>query len=324
MSSKLERVLCILFDINRGTYPSLQDLCNKYEIAERTLHDDIRFIKDRLRFEVLYDRGRNGYYNSTPDRKLPEFDLSEDELLALTLGKDMLIENSGPVFKYQIERALEKIAGRLVQKEQISVDEIRALVKVVPRGVARADTKVMLELRGACASCRSVEINYYSAHSGITSTRKIDPYRIIEHSGAWYAVAYCHQRKDVVKFAVHRIRESKVLKESFTVKEGFDVDAWMASAFMLEHGDGEQNVIIRFTPIGARFALERQWHPSQKVQVHPDGSCTLEFKTQSFDEVKRWVLPYGSGAEVLEPPELRKRVMDELRQTLRGYGVKES
>ncbi|MBX9693530.1 MAG: WYL domain-containing protein, partial [Cyanobacteria bacterium] len=52
-----------------------------------------------------------------------------------------------------------------------------------------------------------------------------------------------------------------------------------------------------------------------------DGSCTLEFMTQSFDEVKRWVLPFGCGAEVIDPPDLRRRVMEELKQTLRGYGV---
>ena len=72
--------------------------------------------------------------------------------------------------------------------------------------------------------------------------------------------------------------------------------------------------------MGARYAVERNWHPSQKVITHPDGSCTLEFLAQNLDEIKRWVLPYGAGAEVIDPPELRRRVMEELRQTLRGYG----
>ncbi len=53
--------------------------------------------------------------------------------------------------------------------------------------------------------------------------------------------------------------------------------------------------------------------------MNSDGSCILEFKTQNFDEVKRWVLPFGAGAEVLEPIELRERVMEELRCALNYY-----
>lgn len=320
MSTKLERVVNIVKEVNRGTYPTVADLCRKFEIQSRTFFDDLTFLRDRMHIEIVYDKHKQGYYNSTPEVKLPEFDLSPDEVMALMLGKEMLLEYSGTAFRNQLETALNKIAARLVSKDKLSEDQIRALIQFIPGGVAIADGKLLRELKDACDKHYSIEIDYYAAYNGERSTRQIDPYRILEFQGAWYIVGWCHLRNDMRKFAIHRINNHKILRKKFTVKEDIDLDEWIDSAFLLEHRDGDQTVRIKFTPVGARFAMERTWHPSQKVTMHNDGSCTLEFKTQSFDEVKRWVLPYGSGAEVIDPPELRRRVMEELRLMLRGYG----
>lgn len=319
MSTKLERVVGIIAEINRGSYPTVASLCDKFEIAQRTLHDDLRFIKDRLQIEILFDKSRQGYYNSTPGKTLPLFDLSPDEFLAIQLGTAMLLEHSGPVFRVQLQGAFHKIANRLADGNGMQ-KEIKSLVRFIPGGLAVADGKLVRSMENACSSFLSVEIDYYGARKGQTETRTIDPYRLIEFDGAWYVVGWCHLRDDMRTFALHRIRRYKVLKEKFTLKEGFDLDKWLESAFLLEHADGEQTVRIKFDPLSARYALERTWHRSQQVTTHGDGACTIQFNTQSLDEVKRWVLKFGSGAEVIDPPELRKRVMDELSSALRGYG----
>jgi predicted DNA-binding transcriptional regulator YafY len=324
MSTRLERVVALVKEINFRNYPTVAGLCDKFEIKPRTLHDDIRFIRDRLRIEIIFDKSKQGYYNSTPEVKLPEFDLSQDEVVALMLGKEMLLQHSGPVFRVQLEEALHKIAARLASNGEGTATgadkNIGEIVKFLPGGIASVDGRVMRDLQDACSRHQTVEIDYYAAHSGETTTRKVDPYRILEFEGAWYVAGWCHLRNELRKFALHRVRKHKLLKEKFTVKDGLNLDAWLQLPFRLEHGDGDQTVRIRFTPVGARFALDRQWHPTQKVTGHADGSCTMEFKAQNLDEVKRWVLPYGSGAEVIDPPELRRRVMEELRQALRGYG----
>ncbi len=319
MSTKLERIDALVREVNRGTYPTVEDLCRKFEIKERTFFDDVRFIKERLRIEIKFDYSRGGYFNSTPERKLPQFDLNEEELAALALGKEMLMKHSGTAFRQPLEEALAKIEGRIANKE-LAVEELKSLIRIVPGGIAESNGKLLKEIKFACDEQRSIEIEYYAANTGQTSTRKIDPYRILEHKGAWYVAGWCHQRAAMRTFAIHRIRKLNLLKDHYAIREGLDVEDWIQSAFLLEHGDGEHVVRIKFTPVGARYAIDREWHPSQKIHTHPDGSCTLEFKTQSLDEIKRWVLPFGAGAEVIDPPELRQRVMDELRMTLRGYG----
>jgi len=60
---------------------------------------------------------------------------------------------------------------------------------------------------------------------------------------------------------------------------------------------------------------ERQWHPTQAIRkLKPDGSV-IEFQADlsGLEEITRWVLSWGSKAKVLGPPELQKRVREELK-----------
>jgi predicted DNA-binding transcriptional regulator YafY len=59
---------------------------------------------------------------------------------------------------------------------------------------------------------------------------------------------------------------------------------------------------------------ERMWHASQEiVQIKPNGSV-IEFRARlsGLEEITRWVLSWGSKAQVLGPVPLKKRVKDEL------------
>lgn len=319
VSTKLERILGICFEVNRGRYPSCDDLCNEYGIKSRTLYDDLVYIRDRLRFDIKFDRSKGGYYNADPNKKLPAFELFENELLAITMGSDMLQSRTGKTFKPQIEQAIDKIAERLPRYSR-EIEEFRALIRFRSAGIAPVTPDIWFTLKRACEERRKVDILYFTAYTGKEQWRTINPYILIEHNGAWYAPAYCNLRNENRLFALHRIRECNISDETFQIEKGFDVQKWVDEAFLLEHGDGEQRIVIKFNPVGARYAIERKLHPTQTIQTHPDGSITMEFIAHNLNEVKRWVLTYGASAEVLEPAELRRRVKEEFVEALRAYG----
>jgi predicted DNA-binding transcriptional regulator YafY len=310
---RLGRLANMIDRINRGRAPSVDDFCREFEVRQRTVYEDIRFLKEEMGIEIEFDRDRQGYINRNPEKKLPEFDLNEGEFFVLTLGQDMLAQYSGTMFEPYLRGALDKIAARLPDGMTMSFSDVRSLVRFQPGGIPLFERKVFFDMNKACEMCFPVEISYYSAStSELSENRKINPYRTVERKGVWYVVAWCHLRNDLRMFALHRIRDYKKIEdERFRINEGLDIDKYLKSAFQLEHGDGERQVKIKFNPIAARFIRERIWHESQKLEEHDDGSCTLEFLTQSLDEVKRWVLYYGANAEVLQPSELRDLVRDE-------------
>jgi len=72
---------------------------------------------------------------------------------------------------------------------------------------------------------------------------------------------------------------------------------------------------IRFEGYAARVVAERLWHSTQAIRkLKPDGSV-IEFQADlsGLEEITRWVLSWGSKAKVLGPPELKKRVREELQ-----------
>lgn len=60
-------------------------------------------------------------------------------------------------------------------------------------------------------------------------------------------------------------------------------------------------------------------HPTQKVHKNKDGSVTFHFQIDGLNEIVRWILGWGNRVKVIQPPKLRKMVIDQLQQTLRAY-----
>lgn len=320
--SRLDRLMLMEQEISRGRYPTVERLCEMFEVKPRTVYADVRELKERMGLEIAFDRFKNGYFNKNPTKQLPPFELSEGEVFALTLGKEMLSQYTGTSFESILRSALEKIYERLPEKVKVDVDDLRCMVKFSAGSVIQVSRKLVLDIYHACERTCSMDIQYFTAHRGELTERRINPYTLLENRGAWYVVAYCHWRKDVRLFALHRIRNHVVCVESFVPPESSAVEDFLQSAFFLEHTEQEHRVSVKFQPHTARYIRERVWHKSQELIEHEDGSCTLSFTTPSLDEAKRWVLMYGPDAEVLEPASFREAVAADLALALSAYSKK--
>lgn len=317
--SRADRIFSMADEIQSGRYPSVKRFREMFEVSERTVHDDLTLLKDRMRMDVQFDRDRGGYFNADPNWKMPPFDLDEGEVFALILGKEMLAQYVGTSFEPVLRGAIEKIAERLTDKVQIDFAQVRSMVQFRTQGVIPISRKLLLDLTEACERQLVVELIYTSASKGERTERAVHPYRIIENRGLWYLVAYCETRQALRHFALHRIEKHHLTDTRYPLNESLHIDEWLKSAFQLEHGDGEHHVRIQFTPSAARYIRERKWHPSQSIDEHDDGGCTMSFTAQNLDEVKRWVLPYGAEAIVLEPEALRNRLRGELAAAANNY-----
>ena len=152
--------------------------------------------------------------------------------------------------------------------------------------------------------------------------RTVDPYHIVSYRGEWYLIGYCHTRKDIVRFAVSRIKSARLLDKAYTVQEGFCIEEFLGSAFGIMSDSKEYRVKIRFSKEQAPYILERQWHASQSVKENRDGTVDLSFNTSSLFEVKRWVLSWGADAKVLGPKKLVDAVKDEVERIAGEYCIK--
>jgi predicted DNA-binding transcriptional regulator YafY len=319
VATRLERLLAIEDMIRKERYPSVDRLCDEFEVKARTVYEDLRMLREMRGLKILFDRARNGYYNSDPKQGLPSFELTQGEVFALTLGKEMLSQYTGTGFEPVLTSAIEKIVERLPDKIRMDVSDLKSAVMFDPVGVVPISRKMFCEMNAACEKHRCVDLKYYAASRDEVTERRVDPYKLLEHRDTWYLLAYCHTRKALRLFALHRVKEYTVTEEGFVPSEDIKADDWLELAFLLEHKDEEQRVKVHFGPVAARYIRERKWHSQQVLTEYPDGSCTLEFPSRSIDEAKRWVLAYGAEAEVLEPETVRNAVKEELKSAFDRY-----
>jgi predicted DNA-binding transcriptional regulator YafY len=100
--------------------------------------------------------------------------------------------------------------------------------------------------------------------------------------------------------------------------EDFKVEDFMQTSFGVFHGK-PQNVRIRFAAEVAGYINEKIWHKTQKIEPQKDGSLIFEARVAGTDEIKFWLMTWGSKAEVLAPAALRDEMISESEKILKNY-----
>jgi predicted DNA-binding transcriptional regulator YafY len=323
MSLRLERIMAMDATIRSGRYPNVHTFMDRFEVSERTVRGDLAFMRDRLNAPISFDRSRNGYYYTDPNWVLPSLFVTEGELLAFFLSVELARRYLGTSFEKPLRDAVQKMAASLPNRVQLDMNALAQHYTFQPGAIAAADPVLLVALQEAIHECWPLEITYFTAGRGELNQRIIEPYHLYNVRGEWQVIAFDRLRKQIRNFAVSRIKEWEPHKyDRFRRDPDFSPETYLAHGFLAEREDIPVEVIIQFDEYQARYIRERQWHPSQHIEEHTDGSLTLHLRTGALNEVRRWVMSYGSHAEVIAPESLRKEIAEEVAAMGRQYGIK--
>ncbi|MGQ9873335.1 helix-turn-helix transcriptional regulator [Leptodesmis sp.] len=315
MSRHLERLLQIDALLRSKQRHTADSLAQELEISERTVRNDLNFLRDRYGAPLDYTR-QQGYHYTDPDWRLPTITLSKGELFALTVGARMLEAYAGSTYAEDLRSAIARLAERLPEQSWVDLQQL-ADDRILFRGGAEINLNpdIWHKLEDACQMHKTVQMTYYTASRNAVSDRGLDPYVLHIYRGTNpYVIGYCHQRQEIRWFRVDRIKQLEILDQTFVPDPTFDARDHLEMIFQHEAGGVPVPVAIWFDARTAPFIRERRWHPTQEIQEHPDGSLTLRMVVRGLNDLKRWVLGYGKGAIVREPPELVQLVRDEVEE----------
>ncbi len=309
---QLERVLEIDRQIRAGLYPNADRLAAELEVSRRVIFMDRQFMVERLKAPIIHDRKHGGWRYRDATWMLPSTMVSEGELLAFALGIEAARRAVGTALEAPLKSAVEKITRSLRGPVQVDLASLQRHCSFGSSSAVAVDERTLLSLLAAISESRSVRMDYFTAESNTSSRRVVDPYHLHHVNGAWYLIAFDYVRLKILTFHVGRIRSLEIKEQSFTRDPGFDAEQWLRSAFQAESGEEVVDFAIRFDDYQAVFIRDRVWHPSQRIEELPHGELILHFQSSSWGEVLRFVLQYGSHAEVLSPVELRHEVAVEV------------
>ncbi|MEE3715454.1 transcriptional regulator [Tumidithrix elongata RA019] len=319
MSRHLERLLEIDRLLRSPERHTAITLAEALEVSERTVRNDLDFLKDRYQAPIESDRQR-GYYYGDPNWRLDSVPLTKGELFALTLGARMLAAFAGSAYQKELQSAIEQLSRRIPETTWVNLQGL-SNEQVIFRAGAEIDLdpEIWHKLETACQQKRRTLMRYYTAGRNSYSERKFDPYVLHFSRNNPYVTGYCHTRKEPRWFRVDRIQSLEVLNETFEIDPTFDPKEHFELAFQHEVGGIPTQISIWFDTATAPYIRERRWHPTQQIEEQADGSLKLHFVVRGLNEVKRWVLFYGKGAKVLSPPELVTMINSEINSMSNIY-----
>jgi proteasome accessory factor B len=312
----LARIMAIDQALRAGTWPNATTLAGQLEVTARTIRRDITYLRDQLRAPVEFDPVRNGYRYTEANFRLPFFQLTEGELVSMLLAERVLRQYRGTPFERDLSRAFAKVTDLLPDAISLRLDQMADCLSVMPAVQISYDPETFATLASAVVRRRRVKMVYWTAGRNETRSRLFDPYHLTLIDDGWFVIGHCYYRREILVFAVQRVRSIREEGETFDLPADFRVEDYMGDSFRALRGEGRYRVVLRFTPEFAGRIAEKVWHRSQTSETANDGGLIVRFEVSDLREVKRWVMFWGTDCEVLEPNVLIEQIKEACRANL--------
>ena len=308
---------------------TVSELAAHFGVSERTIKRDIRQLNQPPVNARISYRAKDGGYHCQNPTSLTTLPLTNDELQALFLMRALSESLGQTPLGQSVQGALRKIQAVLPESIQGFIDGgyqgIACIIDPLPNESLET-CRFLRPLMLAIERHQCVTLTYDSMSSRQITTRKVDPYLLFFRRARWYLRAFCHQHKQRRDFAMGRMVDIRVdpTPNAFTPPPRASLMAELDERFSGIEGKA-YTVKIKFDPAWAPRIAERTWHPTQQLEKHDDGSCTLTMTVEGLSTVAGWVMSFCGHAIPLAPHELVSEVKRAARKlmyatTLRWQG----
>lgn len=303
-----------------------QEFIDALEVSRATFRRDLDYLRDRLGAPIVWDRERRGYVldttpGSDPRQLVPGLWLTEGEIRSL-LSILELLGGLDPVGLIGLQAApLRQRLERLLADAGHSLHALRERIRILPMGRRAAVPGHFQEIVRSLLARRRLRVRHFGRHDGAISIRELSPQRLVYYRDNWYLDAFCHLRDDLRCFSVDALEAVEELDKPAVSLDCAVVQARMEASYGIFAGSPVGMARLRFSAFRARWVVREVWHPQQRGQVQDDGSYVLELPYADDRELLRDILSQGREVEVLDPPQLRARLREELQAMLSRTGA---
>lgn len=301
---------------------TVREIHEELGVSEKTVRRDLEtFVEVGFPLEEIRQEHGRKAWRLAPDRNQPGLSFAYDEALALYLGRRFLEPLAGTPFWNAAQQAFRKIRALVGEGALKYAENFGQFFHRTTVGASDYSKKadIIDALMVGIEDAKAVFLTYQSLQATEPVTYDVYPYGLVYHRGALYLVGYAPDHKAIRHWKVDRIENAEVTEFPFPRPKDFDLQEHLRGSFGVFQGKGEVRVKVRFSPVVARYVCEGEWHATQTLSAQKDGSVVAEFELSNTEEIKRWILSFGQHAEVLEPEELRKSVLQEVEAIAHAY-----
>lgn len=250
---------------------------------------------------------------------------SATELMALSLGRDLMHPLAGTPFWLGIESFWNKVQETLPAGVWAHYTKYRRILHVMgmPAKSYEKHQGMLKTINRAILEHRVLEIEYQRLGQTNATKRKIHPYGVVFYQSSLYVVADACEAKDganpVRHLKLDRFKKATALDEWFKPRSDFDLESHLQQSMGVFAGRKPKKFKIKVSAYAAPWVEEDPWHPDQEIRRHADGSITLTVSAAHDLEVIPRVLALGTEAELISPAASRKVIAETVRDMASHY-----
>ena len=274
----------------------------------------------------VHETGRGRVWKLGPNfRGAQRITASVTELLALSLGRELLYPLAGTPFWIGIESFWSKIKESMPTAVWKHYEKMRQILYVrgTPAKSYRKQEGIIKTINRAIQQHRIVRIQYQRLGEAKPRMREIEPYGVVVYQSSLYIVAAaCEIEPDgnhIRHLKLDRFRKADIQDRYFRVPPDFDLNEHLSESIGIFGGGKQKNFRIHVSAFAATWVLEDPWHPEQEAELHKDGSVTLKVTAAHELEIIPKVLALGTEAEVLSPKSCRQAIAETVKQLAKKY-----
>ncbi|MDF2673146.1 MAG: YobV [Clostridiales bacterium] len=308
---KLDRLISILVILLRKERVQAKELAERFGVSVRTILRDVDAI-NLAGIPIVTYQGVNGGIGIAEGYRLDKSVLTENEMAALITTLKGI---GGSIPDNNNDMLMEKFKNTLSvqQLDRVNTKASQLIIDLVPWGGNESIRGKLGEIRQAIETKKKIEFEYLDS-SGNKTIRIVEPYSLILKGQNWYMYAWCHVREDFRFFKLSRIRGMSITEVVFIPRE----------AFVEEHPwENEWQKPDKFITLELMFEDElrniaEEWF-GESIYFNPDGRIMAEIKLPENNWLYGFLLSFGSGIEVINPPHIREMLGKKAKEIVEKY-----
>lgn len=308
---KATRVLILFYNLIQGKSVNKHTFIEKYELNKRSFERDIKTLRNflmemHIASEIVFDRRENTYYlSSWENNKFTSVEVIT--LLKILLGTRALN-------KKEMQMVVNSIKSVLNPKEKKEL--LFALYDEMENYIPPIHSKALLENIGYINNliyqrCK-IQIKYIKANGKVIQ-RDIIPVAFVFSDFYFYLIAFINDIKYDYPafFRIDRIKDIKDLNEKYDEKlyQQYNTGS-MRNCLQFMYAGKLLTVKIRCKNCAVEAMRDRL--PNNWL-VKDEGNYKI-YKAKVFGEgFIKWVLSQGNNIEILEPIEMRNKLIEKIK-----------
>lgn len=306
-----------------------------FDVSLRTVQRNLEFMNETdpglKRERTGKDPYRYQFKDNAPVRISPSLD--DHTALAFELADAFLRELMPPETIVALKPFVRAAGKRLANRKQIAAAQWKDKIHVFPLGLRRKAPRIRPEVRDvvyqALLDDQVLRITHTSGGKKQPKEFVISPLGLVVRDYLIYLYGLPKEQNDkekkqVLAFALHRIRSAEVVKEAIYVRPvGFSLQDNEGLASMPVAGSPLLQLKLRIASSSVLNVRECELIGRQTLEPDPKSSdglgVILQAEVPNTVELRQWIRSLGPNAEVLAPVTLRQELFDEFIGITRLY-----